>query len=124
MVYVRIVLMAVGQRDMIVRMRVRLGAVPGEVMTMEVVLIVRVGMSMRQRLVSMLVPVTLGEVQSHAGCHQHRCQPEQARRRLPEQCKRGRDADERSGCEISSGPCGAEVPQGHHEQGEAHPIAE
>ena len=80
-----------------VSMRVRLGAVPRKIVLMAMVLVMHVGVNMRQRLVSVQVPVALGEMQHHAGCHQDRCDPEQRVRRLAKQRKRRGGTDKRRG---------------------------
>jgi len=89
--------MAVVEGIVLVSVRVRLGAVPGKVVLMAMMLVVRVGVNVRQRLVPVQVPVALGEMQRHAGRHEERRDPEQCVRRLAEQRKRRRGTDKRRG---------------------------
>src|SRR3979490_3272594 len=96
MMDVRKVHMAVVEGIVLVSVRVRLGAVPGKIVLMAMMLVVRGGGKVRQRLVSVQVPVALGEMQRHACRHQERRDPERCVRRLAEQRKRRRDTDK--GC--------------------------
>src|SRR5690348_1309592 len=115
MMDVRIVLMAVAQGSVIVRMRVRLGSVPGEIVLVAVMLVVLVSMQMGQGMVLVRVPVTLREMQRYTGGHQNRREPEQRIRPLAEQSERHCRSDKGGSGEIRAGPSGAELPQAHHE---------
>ena len=97
MMDIRKVRMAVVEGIVLVSVRVRLGAVPGKIVLMAMMLVVRVSVNVRQRLVPVQVPVPLGKVKRHAGRHQDRRDPEQCVRRLAEQRKRRRGADKRRG---------------------------
>jgi len=92
---------------MLVSVRVRLGAVPREIVLVAVMLVMSMGVCVRQRLVPVQVPVTLGEMQRNAGRHQDRCYPEGRVRRLAKQRKGRGCPDKRSGRKISAGPRGA-----------------
>ncbi len=82
---------------MLVSVRVRLGAVPRKIVLMAMMLVVRVGMNMRQRLVPVQVPVAFSEMQCHACCHQDRCDPEKRIRHLAKERKRRGGTDKRRG---------------------------
>ena len=75
MMDVRIMRMAVGERFMPVSMRVRLGAVPVEIVRVAMMRIVHVRMDVGERVVPVQVPVVLGKVQDNPGRHQDRCGP-------------------------------------------------
>jgi len=82
---------------MLVSVRVRLGAVPGKIVLMEMMLVVGVWVNMRQRLVPVQVPVAFREMQCHAGRHQDRRDPEQRVRGLAKKRKRRGSTDKRRG---------------------------
>ena len=71
--HVGIVRVSVDQRFMNVGVRVRFASVPGKVMGMLMVFIVRVGVRVFLALVSMQMPVTFSEVQPDSGAHQQPC---------------------------------------------------
>jgi hypothetical protein len=50
-----------------VRVRVGFGAVPGEIVVMVVMLVMRVRVIVRERVMTMQVPMVLGEMQDDAG---------------------------------------------------------
>ena len=81
----------------LVSVRVRLGAVPSKIVLMAMMLVVRVGVNVRQRLVPVQVPVAFGEMQRNADRHQDRCDPEKRIWRLAEQSKRRSCTDKRRG---------------------------
>src|SRR5882672_10718974 len=85
MMDVRIMLMAVRHGDVAVRVGMRLGAVPGEIVLVAMVLVVCVRVLVLQDLVPVRVPVALGEVQRDAGGDQRRSGPEERIGRLAEQ---------------------------------------
>src|SRR5882672_3663323 len=103
MVYVRIVLMTVAGGNVGVRVGVRLGAIPGEIVLVAMMLVVRMGMRVRQRFVMVQVPMALGEMQGDAGRDQRRREPEKRVRNLAEQCERHARTDKRRGCKIGTG---------------------
>ena len=107
---IRKVSMAVAEEIMFVGVRVRLGAVPRKIVLMAMMLVMSMGVSVRQRLVPVQVPVALGEMQRNADRHQDRCDPEKRIRRLAKQRKRRGCPDKRGGRKISAGPRGAELP--------------
>jgi len=88
--------MAVAEAIMRVSMRVRLVAVPRKIVFMAVMLVMSVGVCVRQRLVPVHVPVALGKMQRNADRHQDRCYPERRVRGLAKQCKRRGCPDERA----------------------------
>ena len=70
MVHVRIVRVNVGERRVDVRMDVRFLAVPGEVVGVLMMVIVRVGVRMFLQLVLVPVSMALCQVQPDAGSHE------------------------------------------------------
>lgn len=96
MMNVRKVHMAVAEEIVFVSVRVGLGAVPRKIVLMAMMLVMSMGVSVRQRLVPVQVPVAFGEMQRHADRHQYRCYPEKRIRRLTEQCK-GRGCPDKRG---------------------------
>ena len=70
MVDVRIVRVDVRQRHVTVGMRMRLAAVPREVVGVLVMIVVHMAVRVQQLFVRMLVFVTFGQVQPNAGGHQ------------------------------------------------------
>ena len=94
---VRKVHMAVAEGIMFVTVRVRLGAIPRKIVLMAMMLVMGMGVSVRQRLVPVQVPVAFGEMQRNADRHQGRCDPEKRIRRLAEQRKRRGCTDKRRG---------------------------
>ena len=82
---------------MFVTVRVRLGAIPRKIVLMAMMLVMGMGVSVRQRLVPVQVPVAFGEMQRNADRHQDRCDPEKRIRRLAEQSKRRSCTDKRRG---------------------------
>src|SRR5882672_9372713 len=103
MMDVRIVLMAVGHGNVVVRVRVGLAAVPGEVVLVAVVLVVGVRMLVCERLVAVRVAMALEDMQRDTARDERRGDPESRIRRLVEQGKRRGRADERRGREIGAG---------------------
>ena len=124
MVYVRIMLMAVAHGSVSVRVRVGFGAVPGEMVLVAVVLVVRMRVLMRERFVMVQVPMVLGEMQGDARRDQDRGEPEERIRNLTEQRKRRRGTDKRRSCKIGTRSRCAEQAKGDDEQGEAHPVSQ
>src|SRR4029077_9319096 len=124
MVYVRIVLMAMTHGNVGVRVRVGFGAVPGEIVVVAGMLVMRVRGVVRERVMTMQVPMALGEMQGHAGRDQCRGEPEKRIRDLAEQNKRRRRTDEGRGREVGTGSRRAEEPKRHDEQGKTYSVAE
>lgn len=87
-VQIRVVWVIVGQRLVHVRMRVRLAAVPQEIMGVLVMFVVPMAVVVRQRRVGVFVRVTLADVQPHAQRHQRTGQPEGECRVFGEQQQR------------------------------------
>jgi hypothetical protein len=75
-VKVRIVRVRMRQRRVVMRMRVWLRTVPGEVMLMLVMRVVAVTVRMVKFLVCMCMPVAFGNVQPHADGHERPRHPE------------------------------------------------
>ena len=76
MVYVGIVFMSMPHRLMLVRVHVRVHAIPFEVMRVLVVRIMTVAMAVRQRFMLVFVLVRFGQVQPDTRAHQRRGNPE------------------------------------------------
>jgi len=87
MMNVRIVWMTVAERLVLVLVRVRLGAVPSEVMAVAMMLVMRMDVVVRQGLVPVQMLVVLEEMQHHPGGHQRCGGPEDGIRRFAEQDK-------------------------------------
>src|SRR5467141_4189855 len=121
---VRKVHMAVAEGIMFVTVRVRLGTIPRKIVLMAMMLVMSMGVCVRQRLVPVQVPVAFGEMQRNADRHQDRCYPEKRVRRLAKQRKRRGCPDKRGGRKIGAGPRSAEQPQRHHEKSKADSITE
>src|SRR5258708_10766444 len=114
MMDVRKVQMAVAEEMMCGSMRVRLGAVPRKSVLVAMMLVMSMGVSVRQRLVPVQVSVAFGEVQRNADRHQDRCDPEKRIRRLAEQRKRRGCPDKRGGRKIPARPRHPDLPPRHH----------
>ena len=121
---VRVMRMRVHEPRMPVRMRVRFGPIPGEIVLVPVVLVVDMRMSMFERLVRMLVLVALGKVQPDAEPHQAGGDPKQGCGLLAKQRQRERCTEERRDREVRARTRRAEIPQRHDEQNEADAISE
>ena len=70
MVDIRVMYVGVRQRRMTVGMRMRLAAIPREIVGVLVMIIVHMAMRVQQLFVRMLVFVTFRQVQPNAGAHQ------------------------------------------------------
>ena len=90
MMNVRKVRMAVREWIMLVSMRVRLGAVPGKIVLMAMMLVMSVGVNMPQHLVPVQMAMAFREMQHDAGRHQYRCDPEKCIRRFAKQREKAR----------------------------------
>lgn len=89
---------------------------------MPVMIVVSVSVSMHDPFVLMLVSMRFGEVKPDPETHQEASHEYLQRCRLTQHDDRDRGAHERGGREIRARPRGADVPQGDHEQNEAHAI--
>jgi ABC-type Co2+ transport system permease subunit len=69
-VHVGIVPMTVPERRVIMRMRVRLSAVPGHVMLMLVMRVMHMRVGVRQGFMAVFMLVTLAQMQPDTGGHQ------------------------------------------------------
>lgn len=76
MMDIGVVRVAVRQRFVCVRMRVRLAPIPVEIVHMLVMGIVHMAMGMRDRFMSVHMLVAFGQVQPHPCAHQQRGEPE------------------------------------------------
>lgn len=124
MIDVRVMRMAVGHRRMGVLVRMRLAAIPVEIVRVLVVFIVHVAVRVGDPLVGMQVLVTFGHVQPHARAHQDGGNPEHPRGVFAERQDRDRRADERRGGEIRARARRTQTPQAEHEQCQADAIAD
>lgn len=105
------------------RMHMRFAPVPGEVVLVAVVLVVRVRMRVLDRLMHVLVLVALAHVQPHARRHQGRRGPERGTRPLAEG-ERERRAEEGRDRKVCPGARGAQMAQRDYEKRKAHALAE
>jgi len=95
----------------------------GRIVLVLVVFVMDMFVLMFQRFVRMDMRVLLGQMQPHANRHQRTGQKQAESERLAhQQCQQC--AKERGHRKIGPGACGAEVPQGQHEQGEAQSIGQ
>ena len=81
-VYIRVVRVSMRDRLVPMHVRVRLGAVPGKVVRMQMMRIVCVRVLVRHGMMRMFVLVPLGQVQPNPRRHQRGCQPEASRDRF------------------------------------------
>lgn len=91
---------------------------------MLMMLVVAVAMGMFHRLMDMLVIVPFRQMQIEARAHEDRRDDELSRHGFAEKADRQDRANERCRRKIGAGARRTEVPQGKHEQDEAHSIAE
>ena len=103
MMNVGIVGMGVAQRSMHMEMRVRLAAIPVEIVPMPMMDVVDVRMGMLHRRVQMSVLVHLGQMQPDPPCHQNRRHDERRADVLVLQNERQRSSDKRRDGKISTG---------------------
>jgi hypothetical protein len=85
MMKIRIVRVRMGQRFVLVRVRMGLPAIPGEVMRMLVMGIVRMQVLVFEPFMRVLVFVPFTDVQPNAERHQCACDPEADAGNLPQQ---------------------------------------
>ena len=116
--------MEVAHWRMCVRMVVGLSPIPRKVVLMLMMFVMNMRVGVTQRRVFMRVLVVFGEMQPDANPHQDDCQPERWRCRFAEQRDAQGGADEWRGGKICASACSAQIPQGAHEEGQAHTIAE
>ena len=121
---VRVMRVAVHQRPVLVKMGVRLMAVPRKIVFMPVMIVMDMRMTVRKRFVLMSMRMTLGEVQPHTRYHQCRGDPEQQTRRFVKHEQRQARADEGGDRKVRAGAGSADVAQRAYEQREADAIAE
>ena len=85
MMQVRIVRMTVDEPSVSMSVCMRLFAVPGQVVLVLMMRVVRVNMVMLARLMRMLMFVPLAHVQPNAKCHEQRGNPEKQARLFTQQ---------------------------------------
>lgn len=115
MVNIRKMRVAVPKRGMMMRMRVRLGAVPGKIMRVRMMLIVYMIMRVIHRPMQVIVAVVFRQVQPHAQRHQRGGNPKCMRRGFAEKQNRHRSPHKRCRGKIRAGACRAQAPQCQHE---------
>src|SRR5262245_58454247 len=93
-------------------------------MRVPVMLVVNVGVRVLERLVLMLMLMTLGQVQPNADAHEHAGDRQLHRRRVSEDRNRRQRADERSRREIGARSRGTEIAQRQNEKDETETVAE
>lgn len=99
---IRKVRVAMHQWIVHMRMGVRFLAVPREIMRVLVMFVVAMAMIMRQRLMRMLVSMTLADMKPNTHSHQHPGHPERKAWVLSEQKQRQRGPDEGGSREIGT----------------------
>jgi len=113
---VRIVCVAMFQRLVAMRVRVRLIATPVEIMCVLVVAVVTMVVNVLQRRMLVGVFMVFGQVQPHAGRHQHRRHPEGGGGRFVEHGHCDDCTHERRGRKIGPGARGPKAPQREYEE--------
>jgi hypothetical protein len=108
-VQVRVVRMAVAQRPVHVRMRVRLHRGDARVVRVLVVLVVVMLVLVLERLVVVLVLVALRDMEPHTGQHERATGGELYGEWLAERRHGGDSAGERCDGKVGSGACCAEI---------------
>lgn len=124
MVDIRKVRMPVPQRLMPVFVSMRFTAVPGRSVLVLMMRIVRVCMTMDQRLVNMLVFVSLSQMQPNTNCHACGCDPERPSDRLAIEENGHAAADEGHRCEVRARPCGFQITKCEDEQHRAQSVTQ
>ena len=115
---------AMHEPGMPVPMRVRLAFRRLSPVAMPMMFIVQMRVLMLDRLVSMLVPVPLGQVEPDAESHKAAGGQQLQARLLAEHGDRQQGADKWGDREVCAGACGPEVPQRQDEQDKAGAVAE
>ena len=123
MVDIRKMRVAVGERCMMMRMAVRLAAIPDKIVCVRMMLVVYMIMRVVHRRVRVIVPVVFRQVQPHAQRHQCGGDPKRKRRCLAEKRNRHRRADKRCRGKIRAGARRAQAAQCQHEQHQADAVA-
>ena len=123
MVQVRQMRVRMGQRRMLVPVRVRLCALVAAVRVL-VMLVVGVAVTVCHVLVAVLMCMPLREYQPRRGQHQYQGGGKRGCKRLSHGENRDRGADERRGAEMRGGACRSQMPQREDEQHEAHAVAQ
>ena len=85
---VRVMGMTVYEARVPVRVNVGLGPIPGEIVFVPVVLVVRVAVRVFQRIVQMLVGMAFADMQPDARRRQRQAQPEQCAGDFAQRCER------------------------------------
>ena len=116
--------MGVRERLVPVEMRVRLACWFVRRMSVPMMLVVRVEVVVRDDGVSVLVLVMFAQVQPNAERHERGGDPETPGRRIGQEQKRKRGANEGRGGKIGACPRGSEMTQGEHEQCETDSVTE
>ena len=124
MVDVGKVRVAVPQPLVAVLVCVGLGAVPFCPVLVLMMRIVRVCMTVNQRLVNVLMLMVLGQMQPNTARHARSRNPERPADRLSIEHNRERAADEGRRCEIGAGASGPQVAKREDEQYQTHAVTE
>ena len=122
--HVGLVRMRVHHRRMDVDMRVWLATVPGKIVCVPMVFVMRVGVRVLLGFVRVQMPVSLGHMQPYADRHQRACGDQLDAKSILAQDHRKRGAKERSDREIRSGSGASKVAKRDHEQDQADTVAE
>lgn len=123
-VQIRIVKMAVAQRSVHVRVRVRLCQGYAGVVSVLVVFVVVMLVLVLERLMDMLVLVALRDMEPHTSQHERATSRELDGEWLAERYHGGQRAGERCNGKVGSGACRAEIAQRAHEQHQAQTVSE
>ena len=123
MVQVRIVRMTVAQRLVCVRMGMRLGSIPREIVIVLMMLVMTMTMVVCHRFVHVFVLMTFADVQPHTEHHECAGKPERDGRVFAEQQQRDTCTQERRRRKIRTGARRAERAQRQYKKHEAHAVA-
>ena len=121
---IRIVGMRMHQRPVPVPVRVRLAAIPREVVLVPVMLVVRVSVLVLERFVRVLMLVALAHVQPDARRHEAAGDPEQRSRVFAEKGECESRAKKRRNREICAGARSSQFAQRDNEKRQADAIAQ
>jgi hypothetical protein len=123
-VQVGIVRVVVNEPRMAMSVCVRLGWRLIRTVDVLVMLVMHVRVLVLERLMNVLVLVSLGEVEPDAQAHECASDKEPQRHRLAEHWDCEERPDKGRGREIGAGSRCPQVPQRQHKQSQAHPVAE
>ncbi|OLE06244.1 MAG: hypothetical protein AUG53_14435 [Delftia sp. 13_1_20CM_4_67_18] len=124
MMNVRVVRMPVSQHLVRMGMDMRFFAAPFSAMAMLMVLIMSVAVRMHDRLMRVLMLMTLSQVKPNADAHEHCRRPEQRGGRFLQNGERQCHTEQRCDGEVRAGTSGAKGSESDNEESQAESIAQ